>query len=345
MRKHATVDVSVVICVHTEKRLRDIFDAVTSCNAQSRSPRAIIIVVDHNRPLLEKLRVTLPEVTVIENRYGRGLCGGRNTGIEAAATTFVAFLDDDAEAEFAWLERLAACFDEPAVEAVGGLSRPLWETRRPIWMPDEFLWTLGCSYRGMPVRRTGVRSLFGGCMCVKRSLFYQIGGFDERLGRGAGPIPIGGEEAEFFMRARKASPHCHFVYEPGAAILHKVSRQRATFAYFVRRCFAEGLCKAALSRISRDEYRLASEREYALSVLPAGVMRSILETLRGDITGFLRAFAIVAGFAIASVAYLVGRILPLARHDADARHDGRIISKPREMRGKIARHGSKFDVA
>ena len=27
---------------------------------------------------------------------------------------------------------------------------PLWLGERPSWFPDEFLWVVGCSYRGLP---------------------------------------------------------------------------------------------------------------------------------------------------------------------------------------------------
>src|SRR5260370_1005218 len=87
-------DISVVICAHTEQRWADTLAAVASVRAQSLAAREIIVVVDHNPVLLGRLRAALGDVTVVENRAGRGLSGGKNTGVAVARGEIVAFLDD-----------------------------------------------------------------------------------------------------------------------------------------------------------------------------------------------------------------------------------------------------------
>jgi hypothetical protein len=56
---------------------------------------------------------------------------------------------------------------------------------------------------------------------------------------------------------------------------------------------------------------LASERTYTLQTLPKGVVRGLMDGLfRFDLTGLMRAGAIIVGFAMTMTGYLVGTITP-----------------------------------
>ena len=142
--------VSVIICAYTQRRWDDTLAAVASVREQSLAAHELIVVVDHNPALCERLKAALPEVTVLSNRGRQGLSGGKNTGVSAAQGEILAFLDDDAVAEPDWLKFLVDSYAEPAVAGVGGLTLPQWDTRRPSWFPGEFDWVLGCTYTGMP---------------------------------------------------------------------------------------------------------------------------------------------------------------------------------------------------
>lgn len=235
-------DVSVVICAHTERRWHDTLAAVGSVGSQEPAPLEVILVVDHNRPLYERLRAALPDVVVVENRQAQGLSGGKNTGIDVARGEVVAFLDDDAVAEPDWLAFLLAPYSEPDVVGVGGLTHPLWaEGRRPPWFPEEFDWVVGCSYRGMPRTPSPVRNLMGGNACFRREAFAVAGGFRSGIGRSASSRPLGCEETEFCIRLAQHWPGAVLVFDNRAVIWHKVPADRASFRYFRARCFAEGL--------------------------------------------------------------------------------------------------------
>ena len=71
--KEAMLDVSVIICAYTEARWHDLVAAVESLRRQSKPPREIIVVVDHNRRLLERVRADLPDVVVVESSGPQGL--------------------------------------------------------------------------------------------------------------------------------------------------------------------------------------------------------------------------------------------------------------------------------
>jgi glucosyl-dolichyl phosphate glucuronosyltransferase len=319
-----TLDASVIICAFTEERWEALAAAVASLRRQTRPPREIILVIDHNAALLERARADIPDSIVIENVEPRGLSGARNSGIAIAQGAFIAYLDDDATAEPDWLERLARCCEDPNVLGAGGTVEPLWLAKRPAWFPREFSWVVGCSYLPVPGEADlpypiEVRNPFGGCTCYRRELFETVGGFTNGIGRARGR-PLGCEETELCIRAHQRWPHKVFLYEPLARIHHCVPPQRATWRYFRARCYAEGLSKAAVTRSVGAKDGLASERSYTLRILPRGVIRGLADgILRRDPTGFLRSGAIVVGLLTTAAGYVVGiaaqRLRRPVRHD------------------------------
>ncbi len=69
-----TIKVSVVICAYTAERLKDIREAVASVLAQTLKPHEVIVAVDNNEDLFQKLKAELPpEVWVVLNNSAPGL--------------------------------------------------------------------------------------------------------------------------------------------------------------------------------------------------------------------------------------------------------------------------------
>jgi glucosyl-dolichyl phosphate glucuronosyltransferase len=301
----AMLDVSVIICAYTEARWLDLVAAVESLHRQSIPAREIIVVVDHNQRLLERVRAQL-SVIVVENSETQGLSGARNSGIAVAGGAFIAFLDDDATAEPDWLERLNRCFEDPQVLGVGGTVEPEWLSKRPAWFPREFYWVVGCTYRDQPEKAIVVRNPYGGCACYRREMFEVVGGFRTDMGR-IGTLPMGCEETELCIRASQYWPKKVFLYEPQAKIHHRIPSSRAKWHYFRSRCFAEGLSKAAVTRYVGAKDGLATERTYIVRTLLRGIARGVMDGIfHLDITGFARSGAIAAGLIITANGYLAG---------------------------------------
>lgn len=301
------MSVAVVICTYTEDRWDIFVKAVESAQAQTLLPDQIVIVSEHNPPLLERARERFPNLIVTENKEPRGLSGARNSGIAASNTDLVAFLDDDAVAAPDWLERLVRCCDDPRVLGAGGRTEPLWMVTRPGWFPDEFFWTLGCSWRGLPEQRSEVRNPTGGNMVIRRKAFDEAGKFRTGIGR-IGTTALGCEETELCIRMRLRWPEKIFLFEPAAVVHHQVTALRATWRYFLRRCYAEGLSKALVSRFVGASDGLSAERRHVLKVLPSGVLRGIGDTLfHFDLWGIGRAAAIVLGTLTTAAGYIIGR--------------------------------------
>lgn len=302
------LDVSVIICTYTEQRWHSLIEAIESIQKQTIPPREIIVVIDHNTRLFERVRTNITDIIAIENSEPLGLSGARNSGIAIARGALIAFLDDDAIAEPDWLVRLSRCCEDPQVLGAGGIVEPLWSSKRPAWFPEEFYWVVGCSYRGLPETSTIVRNPYGGCTCIRREVFEVVGGFRNGIGR-VGTRPLGDEETELCIRAKQHWPEKHFLYELQARIHHHIPSCRASWRYFQSRCYTEGLSKAVVTRYVGAKDSLASERTYTFRTLPSGVLHGVMDAfLHFDPAGFLQAGAIIAGLIITTIGYIVGTI-------------------------------------
>jgi glucosyl-dolichyl phosphate glucuronosyltransferase len=299
--------VSVIVCAYTERRWDELVAAVASVADQSRAALETVVVCDHNPTLHERVRQQLPDVIVVPNREARGLSGARNSGVSAARGDVVAFLDDDAVAAPDWLESLLAPYADPSVIGVGGAIEPDWADRRPRFLPDEFDWVVGCTYRGMPAERGPVRNLIGANMSLRRTVLEAVGGFRTDVGR-IGTRPLGCEETELCIRARHRLPGRELIYEPRARVRHRVPPERAEWAYFRARCWSEGLSKAMVTRSVGGGDGLASERRYMTSVLPRAAARGVAEALTGDASGLARTGSILAGVSITTAGYAIGAL-------------------------------------
>lgn len=297
MRDH--VGVSVVVCAHDEGRWDEIRTAVASVRDQTVAAEELVVVVDHNDRLLERIRNELG-VRAVPNTGARGLGGARNTGISETTGDVVAYLDDDAAAVPDWISALTALYEDPSVAGVGGGAEPRWELERPPWFPAEFDWVVGCSYLGLPVQPQRVRNLFGCNMSYRREVLEDLGGF--RLGYGC-------DETELCIRLGQRWPERQLVYVPSARVSHHVPVNRTRFRRFLQRCFFEGGSKAVVTRLVGAGDGLASEVRYTREVLPRGVARGLTDFLRGGGTsGLTRAGAILAGLGSTTAGYLWGLV-------------------------------------
>ena len=300
---------SVILCAYTEERWNDLVEAVASIKNQYQPPGEIILVIDHNPALLEQARMKIPGVIVIENAGPKGLSGARNSGIIAAKGQIIAFMDEDALAAPDWLSCLSNSYRDSSVIGVGGAIIPLWPEKKPEWFPEEFQWVVGCSYRGLPVIRGAVRNLIGCNMSFRQDAFNLEDGFRDGIGR-IGKRPLGCEETEFCIRLLLNQPAATLLYDPMARVDHRVTSERTTVGYFISRCFSEGLSKSLVARFVGSRSGLASERTYTYHTLPAGLRANIRDGLfRGDLWGFARAAAIIAGFSATTLGYISGKAL------------------------------------
>jgi len=301
------LDISVVICTYTEERWDDLVAAVESVQLQTVPAREILVVVDHNPGLLERVRADLGGVFALENRGLPGAAGARNSGVAMSKGKIIAFMDDDALACPDWLEQHYSGYERSGVLGVGGEIEPLWIAARPKWFPDEFNWVVGATYRGMPETSAPIRNLWTVNMSVRRDIFDEIRGF--RTGFGKVGKVSSPEDTDFCIRAIQSHPLEVWLYRPEARVRHKVHASRANWSYYLWRCYYEGLGKAELAGLVGAQAGMSAERSHMLYTLPAGVAKGLADAvLRRDASGFGRAAAILLGLAAAGSGYFAGTI-------------------------------------
>jgi len=322
----AQVDVSVVVATYNAKRRDELDACLTALGRQTVAPAEVIVVVDHNPELFAAAREAFPSATVIENGHARGLAGARNTGVDAARGSIVAFVDDDAQPEADWLERLHDCFADSAAVGAGGALIPRWTNGVPRWLPTEFYWVFGCSYTGLPEELAPVRNPIGANMAVRRKTLEEIGGFraagageEPRAIRSRGVVRAHGnvpDDTDLAIRVKQRWPESIWLYEPRAKVHHTVTSERASLSYFIRRSFEEGAGKARLASFVGSQDGLSSERRHLAVVLPRGIARGFGQLLHGDARGGLRALAIVLGLASSAVGFALASLRRTHPRDA-----------------------------
>lgn len=296
---------SVIVCAHTDRRRRELSEAVASVRAQRDQPRELIVVVDHCVPLAAWARTNL-DATVIENHRHQGASGARNAGADAADGEVLVFLDGDAVCQPDWLTQLMAPLQCPDVLGVGGWTEPIWEAGRPAWFPDGLLWLVGASYPGQFHGVAGgppTRNVWAGNMAVRTELFRSGGGFREGFGKtGDASAP---EDTELSQRFADLWPDRRWHLTATARVGHRVPPARATASFLLQRCLSEGRGKSVLARL-RGRGALRAESAYLTSVLPASLLGEARRCLRGDVAALGRIGALLVGVAATAAGYLLG---------------------------------------
>jgi glucosyl-dolichyl phosphate glucuronosyltransferase len=283
---------SVVIACHTDERFCQLLEAIHSAQEQEPAPHEVIIAVDHNPTLSDRLRTEVDGIEVVDHQGDRGASGTRNAGAALARSPYLVFLDDDVRAHPGWLAALLAPFEDPSVIGTGGMTMAAWQGPRPSWFPDEFGWVVGASHAGLPTEQAPVRNVWSENMAVRKQAFDAVGGFRSGFGKvGHTSRP---EDTDFCIRVGASARDSSWIYAPAAVVDHTVPAQRSTFRFFLRRCYWEGAGKIELSAQLGDERDLGDERSYLTRTLPRAFVRDLVS---GQ---FRRAMAIVAGVMLAA---------------------------------------------
>jgi glycosyltransferase involved in cell wall biosynthesis len=272
---------SIILCTHRSKRYGDFVEAINSLKAQSYENLEIVVVVDGNRELYEKIVKTGVEmdkvkVKVILNEENQGLSESRNKGIKEAKGDAIAFFDDDAVADENWLRELVRIYEEKDALAAGGKLLPKWTSKKPKFLPEEYYWLIGATHKGFPEEVAEVRNTFGSNISFKADVLKALGGFRGEMGvKGRGLLQ--GEETELCERMRKTFGK-GVVYNPEAIVYHKVFPERLMIKFLLRRAFWQGYSKRVMKEMG---YSISEEEKF-------------VKSLFGSIAGRVKAKSLVA---------------------------------------------------
>ncbi|MDH6181718.1 GT2 family glycosyltransferase/glycosyltransferase involved in cell wall biosynthesis [Microbacteriaceae bacterium SG_E_30_P1] len=185
------------------------------------SDRLEIVVVENGSgdDSAERIAAAAPHVTLLVSTENNGFAGGCNQGVAASSGEYIALLNNDAKPDPRWIAAAVARFEES--EKVGAVaSRVLdWDGELVDYIGSAMTW-YGMGYKpytAEPVPSTPDHTrdvLFGtgSAMFVRRSVFEELGGFDERYFMFFEDVDLG-------WRLNLAG--YRFVYEPESLAFHK----------------------------------------------------------------------------------------------------------------------------
>jgi glycosyltransferase involved in cell wall biosynthesis len=228
----------VSVVVPTVGRADYLEVALQSLRAQDVQAPFEVIVVDDGSTDRTSAVVSRAGVRVVRHASRRRLNAGRNSGIRAARSDLIAFVDDDVWAPPGWLRALlegAARYPEALVFA--GPIRPRLEGREPRGCGRDapLITSLDLGPGDLPTDRA-----WGANLAVRRAAVARAGYFDESFAE-----PCGDEE-EWLMRLREAGGR--IVYLGAAGLDHRRSPEDSRFRSLARAGFKRGQAGRANDR-------------------------------------------------------------------------------------------------
>ncbi len=277
--------VSVITCTYRSDNYQNLLDVVANLLNQTYLDMEIIIVVDGNERLRDKIATSYNaqgNIKVIASEESVGVSGARNLGIRKAKGDIIAFLDDDAVADKRWIEGLVNTYQKSDTIAVGGKILPIWLQKRPDYLPEELYWLVGLTYEGFSKEGvTEVRNPLGSNMSFRREVFEKVGSFNQGFGfTGKGASYMQGEEAELASRMKNKLGR-GTVYNPELIVYHKVPASKTKLGILLKRAFYQGYTKALLKRISSSPKPLATEESYLKDLLLRCIPQKMKELVLG----------------------------------------------------------------
>jgi len=247
------MNVSVVICTYSMDRYDPFSECVESVLAQTHEPLEIVLVVDGNEDVFERVNDDFGDyenVVLHNNDENKGISYSRTKGAELASGEIVAFIDDDATAKPDWIQHLVNVYKSTDAIAVGGDVRPDWQGERPGFFPEEFYWLVGCVEPDFAEDGEEIRNTYGSNISYRRDAFLEVGGDDPNTGRKgdkhlqAHEAPVGIRLLETFGRG--------MVYTEDAVVHHTLFEYRREFRWLVSRSFWQGYSKRVMDLLYPD---------------------------------------------------------------------------------------------
>jgi GT2 family glycosyltransferase/glycosyltransferase involved in cell wall biosynthesis len=228
-----------------------------------------------------RLKAGAGDINLVISQVNLGFAGGCNFGVAASAGEYVAFLNNDARPDAAWVSAAIARFEAaPMVGAVA--SRVLdWEGNLVDYIGSAMTW-YGMGYKPFtaePIPRNpevpgDVLFGTGSAMFVRRSVYEALGGFDESFFMFFEDVDLG-------WRLNLAG--WRYVYEPASLAFHKHHASMAAFGPYKETYLLERNAIFTLYKNLSDE-ALAQVLPAALALsVHRGITRGELDSTAFDI--------------------------------------------------------------
>lgn len=230
---------SVVICSYN--RAKYIVNAIKSLYNQTIDKSLFeVFVVDNNstdntKQVCQQFIESTSDfnITYVEEKR-QGATFARNTGAMLAKGEYLVFMDDDAEANNDFLEKILLFLKKhPQADGVGGRIIPLYIPSEPKWMSYYVSSLVGNFDYSTSVKEFAPEKFpLESNMITPKKLFDEVGGFDENLLGVVGTLRIGGESKGYHIKLQKMGKK--IFYDPDIIVRHVIETEKLTRAYMYR---------------------------------------------------------------------------------------------------------------
>jgi len=206
---------------------------------QNVSPdRYKVIIVNNNST--DNTLVILNDLIKLYNNLSiitdskQGLGHAKNTGMNAATTEWIIYLDDDAKVPNDFVKKALININNSQYDCFGGVYLPWYKYGRPNWFLDKYASNAGKLSEFSTLKKD---YLAGGIMAIKKSVLNNFNGFPTNLGMSGDQIAYG-EETSLQIRMRSAG--IKIGYDPNWIMYHLVNRYKLSIWWFIKSGFASG---------------------------------------------------------------------------------------------------------
>ncbi len=210
-------EVSILIPAHDKLELT--YHACASIAlAYNRVSYEVIVIDDASRDRTREIEKIIENVVVVRNDPNKGFLRSVNTGATRARGRYLVVLNNDTEVTSGWLDELVAAFEDPKVGLAGSkllnLDGTLQEAGGIVWGNGQ-PWNVGRGANPWTPEYNYMRDVdyvSGAALCVRRSLWEQLGGFSDEL------APAYYEDTDLAYKVREAG--YRVVYVPRSEVVH-----------------------------------------------------------------------------------------------------------------------------
>ena len=245
--------------------------------------RLEIIVVENGSGDDSAARISAahPDVMLIESQTNDGFAGGCNRGASSASGEILGFLNNDARPGPEWVSAALERFEESPL--IGGVASKVldWDGKLVDYIGSAMTW-YGMGYKPFTAEAEPKKYLVpedvlfgtGSAMFVRRSVYQQLGGFDERFFMFFEDVDLGWRLNLLGFR---------FAYEPSSVAYHKHHASMKSFGSFKESFLLERNALFTLFKNAGEQtLREALPAAIALSIR-RGVVRGDLDSSSFDL--------------------------------------------------------------
>lgn len=149
-------------------------------NLTSSTGLEIIVVDNASKKNLSWIKKDFPSVRLMQNNLNRGYAAAGNRGALQAKNDWLLFLNPDVDIKQTEIEKLLNCALENNFDALSpDPGSSAYQKPLPSWF--SLLVEFSALNKIIPPTIFEKKTLFGGCLLVKKEILLRLGGWDERF--------------------------------------------------------------------------------------------------------------------------------------------------------------------